>query len=90
MPQTEPCPQCGFQLETEALSPYSEMECGGCQAKVRVRSVFDHFRITRELGVGGMSLVFEAQDLALQRPVALKILNAECLADAARLAQFER
>ena len=55
-----------------------------------MRTRFDHFQILRELGVGGMSRVFEAEDIALERRVALKILNRECSQDAARLAQFER
>ena len=55
-----------------------------------VRTQFDHFTILREVGIGGMSRVFEAEDVSLGRRVALKILNRECSQDAARLAQFER
>src|SRR5215468_1683424 len=34
-----------------------------------------HFRITERLGAGSMGEVFLAEDLRLQRPVALKVLN---------------
>jgi serine/threonine protein kinase len=57
---------------------------------LRVRRTFDQFEIVREVGFGGMSRVFEAEDTALGRRVGLKILNRECSRDAARLAQFER
>lgn len=43
-----------------------------------------HFEIERELGVGGMGIVFLGRDLALERPVAIKVLRPElATADAA-------
>jgi serine/threonine protein kinase/tetratricopeptide (TPR) repeat protein len=37
----------------------------------------DHYRIERELGRGGMAIVYLAQDLRHDRPVALKVLQQE-------------
>jgi len=41
------------------------------------RTLGSHYRIERELGGGGMSRVFVAEELALGRRVVLKVLDAE-------------
>jgi len=48
------------------------------------------FKIERELGRGGMGVVFLATDTRLDRQVAIKALPADLAADPDRLARFQR
>ncbi len=55
-----------------------------------VGKIVGHFKIVREIGKGGMGVVYEANDLRLPRLVALKFLPDDGTADAATLARFRR
>jgi hypothetical protein len=48
------------------------------------------FRILREIGRGGMGVVYEAEQVSLGRHVALKVLPQKLLADARTRQRFER
>jgi two-component system, LytTR family, response regulator len=50
--------------------------------------VLSHYRITSRLGAGGMGEVYLAQDLNLDRPLALKILPPEVAQDPDRMRRF--
>ena len=83
------CPSCVATIDVSAFEPFTKITCPSCQESVRVRRKFDHFLIIKQIGEGGMSRVFEAEDETLGRRVALKILNRTYSRDANRMQQFQ-
>jgi len=55
-----------------------------------IGKIFSHYRIIKQLGVGGMGEVYLADDTTLDRKVALKFLPDAFTSDPERMARFER
>ena len=56
---------------------------------VRLKQLGD-FRMLREIGRGGMGIVYEAEQLSLNRRVAVKVLPKQALLDEKHLLRFRR
>jgi WD40 repeat protein/tRNA A-37 threonylcarbamoyl transferase component Bud32/tetratricopeptide (TPR) repeat protein len=75
--------------ESEAAGPFSSVD------SLRGRSLqhperLGDYRVLREIGRGGMAVVYEAEQVSLGRHVALKVLPHQMLADRKRKQRFER
>jgi serine/threonine protein kinase len=83
------CPNCGRCYED------GEQTCALDQSaligsRVGDRLIAGKYRLDRRLGRGGMGAVYAATHIELERPVAIKLLLPDFLADAQALERFRR
>jgi tRNA A-37 threonylcarbamoyl transferase component Bud32 len=76
-------------MDVSAVAPFSNVTCPSCGKHTRVKREFGPYTLMRRHAIGGMSVVFIAQDNTLDREVVVKILNEEYGGDDRRIAAFE-
>jgi Protein kinase domain len=69
--------------------PGQPRQAAGSAAAPPVQQLGD-YQILREVGRGGMGVVYEAQQLSLGRHVAIKVLPSQALLDPRHLGRFQR
>jgi len=87
------CPNCG--ADAGEFSKY----CPACGSHiVRAtdadgyvgKTIAGKYRVEEQIGEGGMGKVYRARQLALDKPVVLKVLHASLLSDERTVARFQR
>jgi serine/threonine protein kinase len=90
------CEKCGAEYGSEVVfcpadgAPISNRNQRSGPDPLLGHVVRGEFRLEQLLGVGAMGRVYRAHQLFVERPVAVKILHEELLADAALVARFQR
>ena len=82
------CQACGRCYDSGAA--YCAADSGTLSHGSVPRLIQDRFRMERRIGQGGMGVVYEARDLELDRPVAIKYLGDRRMGDASALSRFRR
>src|SRR5215470_17837391 len=74
----------------EICQDWDEAERADASASTPPPARVGDYRIVREIGRGGMGVVYEAEQVALGRRVALKVLPSPAGRDGTTLARFRR
>lgn len=69
------CANCKHHLDISSLPLFTLFNCPECHAQQMVPGKLGNFLLLEELGRGGMGVVYRGQDLALGRPVAIKVMH---------------
>ncbi len=88
------CPTCGLDLTTitqgmTAAQPAAQPPQPD-EAEIVRDALKDEYELEKELGRGGMAIVFKARDKSLEREVAIKVLPFSLSFDAEFVERFQR
>jgi serine/threonine protein kinase len=82
------CPSCGQVIDTTDLPVGTSIICPACSHTFSTWRLFDHYRLDKMVGEGGMGSVYQATDMNLDRVVAIKVLKRELSEDRKYIANF--
>jgi serine/threonine protein kinase len=77
-------------LPALGLLRWPDMEAALADGDPNLAAPLGDFRLVREIGRGGMGVVYEARQLSLNRPVAVKVLPFAAALDPRRLQRFKK
>ena len=71
------CPGCGQKLDLSGWDAFARVPCPVCRLELVVPKRFGEILLEEPVGNGGMARVYRALDLALDREIAVKILDPD-------------
>ncbi|MEI6645373.1 MAG: serine/threonine-protein kinase [bacterium] len=84
------CPKCGAVVNVADRKPFSDITCAACRFEFVVPAQFGPFLLLQVLGMGGMGGVYRARDEALNREVAIKVMQKRLGSDPSFIENFQR
>ncbi len=69
------CAGCQKVLDVSHLNPFTTIKCPECGMEQIVPAKFGGFLLVKQLGAGGMGVIYRAVDRELGRQVALKVMK---------------
>lgn len=84
------CPKCGAVLDVSNRQAFSDVKCAACRFEFDVPARFGSFLLLQVLGMGGMGGVYRARDEALNREVAIKVMQKRLGDDPVFIENFQR
>ncbi|MDD5483927.1 MAG: protein kinase [Kiritimatiellae bacterium] len=71
------CAGCQKILDVSHLEPFVKIQCPQCGIEQIVPAKFASFLLIKQLGAGGMGVIYQAMDRELGRQVALKVMKKD-------------
>ena len=74
-PEIWNCPHCNTPVDITSVGFCETVACPNCGQSETVHTLLANFTLESVLGIGGMSTVYRARDMVLNRTLAIKVLH---------------